>query len=78
MQAVVFQYGAVLVLLFGFVSVLWPYVVPYNMTYVEAAASRESQLIVIVGTAVMLPVVLGYNAFAYWVFRGKASNVKGD
>ncbi|MNF16907.1 cytochrome oxidase subunit II [compost metagenome] len=70
--------GSVAVLLVGYVSVLWPYVVPYNMTYVEAAASRESQLIVIIGTAVMLPVVLGYNAFAYWVFRGKASNVRGE
>jgi hypothetical protein len=56
-----FSMGAVAVLLIGLVSVLWLYVVPYSITYGSAAASRESQLIIIVGTAVMLPVVLGYN-----------------
>ena len=42
--------------------------------FVRAAAAPESQSLLLVGTAVMLPVVLGYVAFNYYVFRGKTSD----
>ncbi|RQU02043.1 cytochrome d ubiquinol oxidase subunit II [Burkholderia cenocepacia] len=66
--------AAVAVLLIGFVIVLWPYVVPFSLTFRDAMAAPGSQLMVAVGALVLLPLVLGYNAFAYWVFRGKVGS----
>jgi cytochrome d ubiquinol oxidase subunit II len=37
----------------------------------EAASATSSQLFVLIGALVVTPVVLGYSAFAYYVFRGK-------
>jgi cytochrome d ubiquinol oxidase subunit II len=51
----------------------FPYVVPEKMTIWQAAAAPESLMIILVGALFVLPVIIGYSAFAYWVFRGKAS-----
>ena len=53
---------------------LWPWLVPFNVSFRQAAASPESQSFLLVGTAVMLPLVLGYVAYSYYVFRGKTSD----
>jgi cytochrome d ubiquinol oxidase subunit II len=53
---------------------MWPWLVPFEVTFRQAAAAPESQSLLIVGTAVMLPVVLAYTAFCYYIFRGKASH----
>jgi len=53
---------------------LWPWLVPFAVSFRQAAAVPESQSLLLVGTAVMLPMVLGYTAFCYYVFRGKASH----
>ena len=53
---------------------LWPWLVPFGISFRQAAAAPESQSLLLVGTAVMLPMVLGYTAFCYYVFRGKASH----
>jgi cytochrome d ubiquinol oxidase subunit II len=53
---------------------MWPWLVPFEVTFRQAAAASESQSLLIVGTAVMLPVVLAYTAFCYYIFRGKASH----
>jgi cytochrome d ubiquinol oxidase subunit II len=50
---------------------LYPLMVPPGITLYEAASPTLSQLFLIVGAIVMIPVVLGYNAYAYWIFRGK-------
>lgn len=50
---------------------MWPYVVPDQVTIWDAAAPERSQLFMLVGTAIILPVILAYTAWAYWVFRGK-------
>jgi len=68
----------VAVLLIGLISILWPYVVPFSLAFDTAAAEPGSQLLVAVGALVILPVILGYNAFAYWVFRGKVGGPRGD
>jgi cytochrome bd ubiquinol oxidase subunit II len=52
---------------------LWPYAVPYAVTLWQAASSPPTMAFVGVGTAVILPIVLGYFGFAYWVFRGKTT-----
>jgi cytochrome bd ubiquinol oxidase subunit II len=50
---------------------MWPYLVPQSITIWEAAAPEKSQLFVLVGAAVLIPIILAYTAFAYWTFRGK-------
>ena len=50
---------------------LWPYAVPYTATLWQAASSPPTLVFIGIGTAIILPVVLAYGAFAFWVFRGK-------
>jgi cytochrome d ubiquinol oxidase subunit II len=50
---------------------MWPMIVPPSITIWQAAAPPESQAFLLVGTVVLLPLILGYTAYAYWVFRGK-------
>jgi cytochrome d ubiquinol oxidase subunit II len=53
---------------------LWPWLVPFAFTFRQAAAAASSQSLLLIGTAIMLPVVLAYTAFCYYLFRGKASH----
>ena len=50
---------------------IFPLMVPPDITIWQAAAPRDSQLFLLVGAAVLVPVILGYTGYAYWVFRGK-------
>ena len=50
---------------------IWPYVVPETLTIWDAAAPERSQVFMLVGVAITLPLILGYTGWAYWVFRGK-------
>lgn len=50
---------------------LWPHLVPFAVTFREAAAAPTSQSFLLVGTILILPVVLTYTAFCYYLFRGK-------
>jgi cytochrome d ubiquinol oxidase subunit II len=58
----------------GLVISLWPWLVPFKVTFRQAAAVGPSQSLLLVGTVIMLPVVLGYTAFCYYIFRGKSSH----
>ena len=51
---------------------VYPYLVPRAVTLWDAAASPQSQVFMLIGTAMILPIIIGYTAWAYWVFRGKA------
>lgn len=53
---------------------LWPYLVPYEITFRQAAAAAESQSALLAGTIFLLPLVLGYMAYVHYVFRGKTSD----
>ncbi len=55
----------------GLVISFFPYIVPYSLTIEQAAASPDSQGILLVGAVILLPVILAYTAYIYWVFRGK-------
>jgi cytochrome d ubiquinol oxidase subunit II len=60
--------------LLGFVGLaisMFPYVVPRSITIWDAAAPAQSQLFMLVGTAIIIPIILIYTGWAYWVFRGK-------
>ncbi|MEO6093447.1 MAG: cytochrome d ubiquinol oxidase subunit II [Novosphingobium sp.] len=50
---------------------LYPYIVPESISIWDAAAPESSQLFMLAGVAVIMPLILAYTAWAYWVFRGK-------
>ncbi len=51
----------------------WPYIVPRSVTLWQAAASPISLKFMLVGTAILLPILLIYTGYAYRVFRGKVT-----
>jgi cytochrome d ubiquinol oxidase subunit II len=55
----------------GIAISLWPMIVPGHFTLYEAAASPSTQAFLLIGTLFLLPVILTYTAWSYWVFRGK-------
>lgn len=54
-----------------------PFIVPRAVTIHEAAAPDASLAFMLVGTAVMLPLILAYTTYSYWVFRGKIDPDEG-
>lgn len=56
---------------------VFPYVVPARVTLWEAAAPPMSQMFLLAGTAILLPMILAYTAYTYWVFRGKVRPGQG-
>ncbi|MCR9180971.1 MAG: cytochrome d ubiquinol oxidase subunit II [Erythrobacteraceae bacterium] len=53
---------------------IWPYVVPPGVTIWDAAAPERSQIFMLVGVAITMPLIIGYTVWAYWVFRGKVAD----
>ena len=56
---------------------MYPYIVPRSITIWQAAAPHSSQVFMLVGVAVLVPIILAYTAWAYWVFRGKVDPESG-
>jgi cytochrome bd ubiquinol oxidase subunit II len=56
---------------------MYPYIVPQSITIWQAASPENSQLFMLFGVAVLIPLILGYTAWAYWVFRGKVNATSG-
>ena len=50
---------------------MWPYVVPDSVTIWDAAAPERSQIFMLVGVVLIMPLILAYTGWSYWVFRGK-------
>ncbi len=55
----------------GLAISLWPYIVPFAMTPAQAAAADNALALMLWGAAPMLPIILAYTAWVYWVFRAK-------
>ena len=55
----------------------YPYIVPGALTIEEAAAPDSSLGFLLVGAAVLVPIILIYTGYAYWVFRGKIDPEEG-
>lgn len=49
----------------------WPYLVPPDYTLWDASSAYESQLFLLIGLLFVIPIILTYTAWTYWVFRGK-------
>ncbi len=58
----------------GFGISLYPWIVPFELTLWDAAAVATSQSITLIGTVIMLPVILAYTAYCYYIFRGKSDH----
>jgi len=61
----------------GIAISLWPMIVPYKYTLWQAASSPSTQAFLLIGTLFLLPVILMYTAWSYWVFRGKVRAGEG-
>jgi cytochrome d ubiquinol oxidase subunit II len=59
----------------GLAISLWPMIVPHSVDLWAAASSPKSQAFLMIGTLFLIPVILTYTGWSYWVFRGK---VRGD
>ncbi|KPQ22067.1 MULTISPECIES: cytochrome d ubiquinol oxidase subunit II [unclassified Halomonas] len=55
----------------GLIASKWPVIVPPNYTIWDASSAPESQLFLLIGVLFVIPIVLAYTAWTYWVFRGK-------
>jgi cytochrome d ubiquinol oxidase subunit II len=55
----------------GLIASIYPYVVPPNITFQEAAAQHETLRFTLWGAVIVLPLVLAYTGYSYAVFRGK-------
>jgi cytochrome bd ubiquinol oxidase subunit II len=65
--------GLFLMSYLGIAISMWPMIVPRHFTLEQAAASESTQAFLLIGTLVLLPVILVYTAWSYWVFRGKVN-----
>lgn len=61
----------------GLVVSIFPYMVPNRITIWEAAAPEKSQAFMLIGAAILLPMIVTYTAYSYWVFRGKVRENAG-
>jgi cytochrome d ubiquinol oxidase subunit II len=53
---------------------IWPNVVPPGITIWDAAAPERSQIFMLIGVAITMPLIIAYTVWAYWVFRGKVGD----
>ena len=68
--------GAALVFLSGYAGLaagFFPYIAPYDLTFREAASADNALGLMLVGVAILLPMILGYTIYSYWLFRGKVT-----
>jgi cytochrome bd ubiquinol oxidase subunit II len=66
--------GAIGLFLMSFIGIaisLWPMIVPFHYTLWQAASTESTQAFLLIGTLFLLPIILMYTAWSYWVFRGK-------
>lgn len=72
--------GTIMLFLLGYIGIIistFPYLVPPDLTIWDTAATPASLIFFLIGTVFFLPLVLGYTAFVYWVFRGKVVAEEG-
>lgn len=67
-------FSALCIFILCFVGIgisFYPHIVPPSLTIAKAAAPDASLKFLLVGAVILVPMILGYTAYAYWVFRGK-------
>lgn len=53
---------------------MMPWIIPGKISIYDAATAANSQVFMLVGVAIMLPIIIGYTGYSYWVFRGKVGH----
>lgn len=66
--------GLFLIGYIGLAISLWPFIVPFAMTPADAAAADNALSLMLWGAAPMLPIILAYTAYVYWLFRAKVDD----
>lgn len=61
----------------GLAISLWPNIIPPGISFRDVAAPAQSQAFALVGAVIIIPIILGYTAWAYYVFRGKVTGSEG-
>ena len=56
---------------------VWPYIVPPGITIWDASGPPQSQGFALVGALLIIPMILMYTAWSYYVFRGKTRHGEG-
>ena len=56
---------------------VWPNIIPPHISLWDAAAPPSSQVFMLPGALLIIPVILMYTAWSYYVFRGKVSGSEG-
>ena len=67
-------FAAIALFLLGYLGLAissYPYLVPPSLTVFDAAAAPASQLFLLIGTVILLPIIICYYGVIYWIFRGK-------
>jgi len=73
-QPFLFSIALFLLCYIGFGISMYPWIVPFHFDIWQAAAVSTSQSILLIGTAIFLPIILAYTAFSFYTFRGKSSH----
>jgi cytochrome d ubiquinol oxidase subunit II len=71
---------AIALFLLGYLGLLisnFPYMVPPSLSIWQTAAAPATQMFMLMGTLVTLPIILGYFIFVYWIFGGKLREGEG-
>ena len=66
--------GAILMFLSGYLGLaagFFPYIVPYTLKFRDAANADNALGLMLIGVVILLPAILGYSIWVYWIFRGK-------
>jgi cytochrome bd ubiquinol oxidase subunit II len=69
--------GLFLLAYLGLAISAYPYLVPPTLTITQAAAAPSSQMFLLIGTLVLLPLIIGYFVLVHWLFRGKVREGEG-
>ncbi|WP_414437887.1 cytochrome d ubiquinol oxidase subunit II [Candidatus Bealeia paramacronuclearis] len=73
--------GAVGLFTLSFIGIaysFYPYIVPEKLTIYECASAPESLMVILIGTLLVLPAILGYTFYSYKVFFGKTRELRYD
>jgi cytochrome d ubiquinol oxidase subunit II len=66
--------GAILMFLSGYLGLavsFFPNIVPYGMDFRQAANADNALQLLLIGGSILLPAIIGYSLWVYWIFRGK-------
>lgn len=69
--------GIFILCFLGLAISTFPYLVPPSVTLWDSAAAPASQIFLLIGTIFLLPMVLGYTVFVYWIFRARLGEGHG-